>query len=144
MTSGPMTQHAMAFTVAEEIRKFNPGIRLIAQNPGYRDCTFEVKGQFGAGAFVDVDDESLVISAYASAPVREIIADIAKPAMIIATFWDSGIVADEKSKPFLDADSPRTMEMWESYERTEFPVSNMERELLEFGTHLEVSLFSRK
>ncbi|CAG9953301.1 unnamed protein product [Clonostachys rosea f. rosea IK726] len=30
ITSGPMTQHAMAFTVAEEIRRYNPGVRLIA------------------------------------------------------------------------------------------------------------------
>ncbi|VUC36353.1 unnamed protein product [Clonostachys rosea] len=152
ISSGPMTQHAMAFTIAEEIRRYNLSIRLIAQDPGYRDCTekflvekgFEIKGQFGAGAFADVDDESLVISAYASAPIRQIIADIAKPAMFITTFWDSGIVADEKSQPFFDADTPRTMDLWKSYERTEFPISRIERELLQFGSDLKVSLFSRK
>ncbi|CAH0053823.1 unnamed protein product [Clonostachys solani] len=173
---GPITQHVMAFTIAEEIRRYNPGVRLIAQDPAYRDCAvnflqergFEVKGQFGAGAFVDVDDESLVISASASAPIRQIVADIAKPAMFIGSFYDGGIVADDKryvmfllpqktskcviysrlifrnSMPFLDADSPRTMEMWESYDRIDFPISRMERELLDFGRVLKVSMFSRK
>lgn len=87
-----LTQHAMALTMAEAIYQ-NTGVtvQLKAQDPVYTEQTkkilgesgFEVVGEFGAGGFAEVDDESVVFTAFISAPVREILADFARPALVI-------------------------------------------------------------
>lgn len=88
-----MIQHAAALTIAEEIRLHRGGemVRLLTQDPQYTDDTkdhlrgkgFEIVGNFGAGGFDEVDDESLVFSTWPSAPVKQMVADLARPAGFI-------------------------------------------------------------
>lgn len=87
-----ITQHSVALTVADEIRRTaGVTVRLLTQDPDYSDRTrmilaengFEVVGQFGAGGFAEVDEESVVFSVFPTAPVKQIIADIARPVLII-------------------------------------------------------------
>jgi len=40
---------------------------------------FEIVGQHGARGFAEVDDDSVVFSAWVSAPVKQVIADLARP-----------------------------------------------------------------
>ncbi|KAI0843564.1 hypothetical protein F5Y06DRAFT_291479 [Hypoxylon sp. FL0890] len=89
-----MIQHLIALTIADVLHargESRDAVRLLAQDPDYTDETkeilraagFEIVGQFGAGGFAEVDDESVVFSAFVAAPVKQIIADIARPALII-------------------------------------------------------------
>lgn len=85
-------QHAAAITMAEEAARVgcNP-VRLMSQDPKYSDDAkaflsakgFEIVGNFGAGGFAEVDNETIVFSAWTNAPVKQIIADIAWPAGLI-------------------------------------------------------------
>ena len=67
------------------------GVRLFTQDPRYsdesknllREIGFEVIGEYGAGGFAELDNESIVFSPFASAPVKQIIADLARPPVII-------------------------------------------------------------
>lgn len=95
-----MLQHAAALTIAEEITRLHDRpVSVIAQDPQYTDDTkallkaegFEIMGDFGAGGFGEVDDETIVFSAWTNAPVKQIVADIAQPAAII-TCSDGGTV----------------------------------------------------
>ncbi|KAI0385478.1 hypothetical protein F5Y04DRAFT_292051 [Hypomontagnella monticulosa] len=87
-----MIRHSVALTIAEEIRHATGSkARLLAQDTFYtvntRDILlengFEIVGEFGAGGFAEIDRESVVFSASASTPVKQIIADIAHPVLII-------------------------------------------------------------
>lgn len=84
----PMMQHAAALTLAEAVRRYSSGsVRLFAQDPQYSDDTqkylkakgFEIVGTFGAGGFTLVDDGCIVFSAWPAAPVKQIVADLARP-----------------------------------------------------------------
>ncbi|KAL1852295.1 hypothetical protein Plec18170_006021 [Paecilomyces lecythidis] len=89
---GRMIQHSMALTIAQICRR-NETVQLFAQDPDYTEVTeeiltkkeFKIVGPHGAGGFAEIDDESIVISAFAAAPVKQIIADIARPVLIIST-----------------------------------------------------------
>lgn len=86
-----MTQHSVALTLVELFGKYNDNIELLAQDPEYTRETadflegkgFKIVGEFGAGGFAEVDDESVVFSPFVTAPARQIIADIARPAAYI-------------------------------------------------------------
>lgn len=87
-----MVQHSIALTLADVCRKFSGNtIRLLAQDPSYtvhsrgilEENGFEIVGQFGAGGFSEVDEESIVFSPFPNAPVKQILADIARPALVI-------------------------------------------------------------
>ncbi|KAH6657467.1 hypothetical protein BKA67DRAFT_189388 [Truncatella angustata] len=144
-----MMQHAAALTMAEEARRHNgKEVQLLAQDPGYTDDTkgllermgFKVVGDFGAGGFAEVDDESIVFCAYVSAPVKEIVADLARPAAFISLF-DQWPPFNNRNKPFADPESPRTRQMWQSYEGWDFPTSSIEVELMK-GLH-KLTIFVR-
>ncbi|OQD98626.1 hypothetical protein PENVUL_c069G07780 [Penicillium vulpinum] len=49
---------------------------------------FKIVGPYGAGGLAEIDEESIVISASAAAPVKQIIADIARPMLIISNGFD--------------------------------------------------------
>ena len=95
MVSGRVLQHAAALAMAELARSMTDpagtAVRLIAQDPFYSpqanqilgDAGFEVVGEFGARAFAEVDDNSIVFTAYINAPATQIVADLARPAAII-------------------------------------------------------------
>jgi len=94
-----MMQHAAALTIAEEVNRHSRTsgpARLLAQDPQYASDTkeflkamgFEIVGDFGAGGFGEVDNQSIVFCAWVAAPVKQILADIARPSAII-TLADS-------------------------------------------------------
>lgn len=93
-------QHSVALTMADMCSANN--IQLLAQDPGYTEEAkemlkgkgFSIVGLFGAGGFAEIDDHSVVFSAFVEAPLKQIIADLARPALIITTdrttFNDAG------------------------------------------------------
>jgi hypothetical protein len=95
VVEGALIHHAIALTIADIARSCaetgDAGVRLFTQDPRYSDETkdllreigFEVVGQYGAGGFAELDNESIVFSPFASAPVKQIIADLARPPVII-------------------------------------------------------------
>lgn len=84
-------QHSVALTIADMCSANN--VRLLAQDPGYTEEAheilkakgFSIVGQFGAGGFAEIDNDSVVFSAFVAAPLKQIIADLARPALIITT-----------------------------------------------------------
>jgi hypothetical protein len=64
---------------------------LLAQDPDYTEQAqeilkgngFSLVGRFGAGGFAEIDDNSVAFSAFVEAPLKQIIADIARPLLII-------------------------------------------------------------
>ncbi|CAL5872489.1 uncharacterized protein PFLUO_LOCUS6753 [Penicillium psychrofluorescens] len=92
---GCMIQHSMALTIAQLCRG-NEIVSLLTQDPEYTEVAeeiltkkeFEIVGTHGAGGFAEIDEESIIISPFAAAPVKQIIADIARPVLIISTGFD--------------------------------------------------------
>jgi len=90
-----LIHHAIALTMADVIRSCartgDKKVRILTQDPGYSGETkdmlqgigFEIIGEYGAGGFAELDNESVVFSAFAKAPVKQIIADLARPVSII-------------------------------------------------------------
>lgn len=123
------TQHAVALTMAEIARDGKQKIRLLAQDPGYTDISkaflkrsgrdFEIVGEHGAGGFAEVDEQSVVFSAFPLAPVRQVIADIAHPAILIC--MEMKPLLDLDDEPSSDLSSPRTVQMMRKYDAQRFP-----------------------
>ncbi|KAI1321565.1 hypothetical protein F5Y16DRAFT_413697 [Xylariaceae sp. FL0255] len=92
-----LVQHVVALTIAEVAQSLNGDVRLLAQDPKYVEETkallhkegFETIGPFGAGGFAEIDEESIVFSAYMPVPLKQILADIARPVLIITNGVDS-------------------------------------------------------
>ncbi|KAF3483242.1 uncharacterized protein GIQ15_02566 [Arthroderma uncinatum] len=87
-------QHALILTLQKSLSHLTGSDRAIqcfAQDPEYTPVDSEVLAEYGINTlndpegFLEVDDTTLIISCAADAPVKEIIADIAQPAMIL---WD--------------------------------------------------------
>ncbi|KAI2468621.1 hypothetical protein F4781DRAFT_397279 [Annulohypoxylon bovei var. microspora] len=153
VVEGAFVHHAIALTMADVARscaKGDAGARLLTQDPDYSDETkdilqnigFEVVGEYGAGGFAELDDESVVISAFTASPVKQIIADLARPVAIICAGRTSDGVFNKfqyliplplpwfqlmcapPRKPYADPESPRTRQMWKGYESRKFPVQS--------------------
>lgn len=79
-------------------------IKCFAQDPDYSDIDRAVLEEHGITvlddprAFIEVDDSSVVFSCAADAPVKEIVSEIARPAMMI---WDRVVESDVHSKVLL-------------------------------------------
>ncbi|KAJ5550602.1 hypothetical protein N7535_001455 [Penicillium sp. DV-2018c] len=88
----PMIQHSMALTIAQ-LCDGNETLPLLAQDPEYTEVAediltkkgFRIVGNYGAGGFAEIDDDSIVISPFVAAPVKQIIADLARPVLIICS-----------------------------------------------------------
>ncbi|KAJ5720415.1 uncharacterized protein N7483_008349 [Penicillium malachiteum] len=127
-----MIQHAVALTMARFCG--NEMGSLFAQDPDYSESSeeilskkdFQIVGRHGAGGFAEIDDDSIVISAFPNAPVKQMIADLARPVLIISRGYS---FFNEKGKPFADADSPRTRDMWVDYDTYCIPVDHNEVEM---------------
>ncbi|KAI1852234.1 hypothetical protein JX266_002412 [Neoarthrinium moseri] len=85
-----IAQHVAALTMAKLLeQRFGRGVRVFAQDPGYSDTAetileqngFTIVGRRGAAGFAMIDEETLVYSFYNLANTREIVADIALPAV---------------------------------------------------------------
>ncbi|KAI1801463.1 hypothetical protein F4811DRAFT_564000 [Daldinia bambusicola] len=126
-------QYSMILSVANEIRSITgDAVRILTQDPEYVDETteilkengFEVVGQFGAGGFAEVDEESIVFDAFACAPIKQVVADIARPTLFIAPADDGTF--SQSDIQYKDGESPRTKQMWQEYESQDFPVAPSE------------------
>lgn len=93
-----MVQHSIAQTIADVCSKIaGERVQLLTQDPDYSaqteevltSCGFSIVGQFGAGGFAEIDDNTVVFSAFVEAPLRQIIADIARPILVISTDRDT-------------------------------------------------------
>lgn len=87
----PATQHAFTLTLRDCLSAKQPGtiIECLAQDPGYYEEDKQVLREAGIvpvddpNGFLEVDEDTVVFSQIPSAPIRQIIADIARPAMMI-------------------------------------------------------------
>jgi SRR1 domain len=88
-----MTQHAAALTMAAVLGQrlgIDP-LPILAQDPIYslvakrllKEEGIEVVGGRGSLAFTHVDENTLVFSCNSNIPVKQVVADIAKPAAMI-------------------------------------------------------------
>jgi hypothetical protein len=89
-----MAQHAAAITIAEVLRE-RLGLcerpAILAQEPAYYDADIQLLGELGikvvtgAGGlgFTHVDNESVVMSCHPNIPVKQVVADIARPALMV-------------------------------------------------------------
>lgn len=94
-------QHALMLTVKEILEdRQHESVQCFAQDPDYTDGDKAVLGSEGIvvlddpRAFLEVDNQSVVISRGANICVRQIVGDIARPAMMM---WDT--VMSEKKAP---------------------------------------------
>ncbi|KAK2879968.1 hypothetical protein FQN49_000694 [Arthroderma sp. PD_2] len=136
---GAFIHHAIALTMANVARSCAEAkgikVRLLTQDPAYTNETksmlqetgFEVIGEYGAGGFAELDDTSIVFSPFTNAPVKQIIADLSRPAVIISA--RGSIVFNKNLKPYADPDSPRTRQMWAEYNSWGFPVDHESEQL---------------
>ncbi|KAK3292441.1 uncharacterized protein B0H64DRAFT_228647 [Chaetomium fimeti] len=130
MTS--MTQHILALTIRDFLAsgyateapgESRPEIKCYAQDPMYTPTDEQVLGEAGftlvddPRAFLEIDEASVVISVYPDIPVRQIVADIARPAVMI---WNRPRDPDPE-KTYTDPESPRVYRMLEEYIELPFP-----------------------
>ncbi|KAK4232727.1 hypothetical protein C8A03DRAFT_48470 [Achaetomium macrosporum] len=126
----PMAQHILALTVRDLLASSYTtarqgegicGIKCYAQDPIYTPVDRQVLGEAGftilddPRAFLEVDESSVVIAIAPDIPVRQIVADIARPAIMI---WEKFAVTDTNST---DPVSPRVKQMLEEYIELLFP-----------------------
>lgn len=169
---GALMHHAIALTIADVVRSSakteDLRARLLTQDPHYsnetkhmlRETGFEVIGDYGAGGFAELDDMSIVFSPFTKAPVKQIIADIARPAVIVSNMNSNHMIFNQFRygvsrlllplfkltytlfrKPYADPESPRTRHMWEEYESSDFPAPH-EGEQLEGSLH-RLAIYAR-
>ncbi|VUC26884.1 unnamed protein product [Clonostachys rosea] len=140
----PMIQHAAALTMATEFgKRVGKGpLKVFTQDPAYtdtekqvlRDAGIEVLGGIGSLGFTYVDDDTLVFSISPNIPVRQVVADIARPAaMVWCTVQPAGVGTPKwRAEEFdgkwycvdpwtTDPDSPRTRELVDGYAVYKFP-----------------------
>ncbi|KAM5471966.1 hypothetical protein MauCBS54593_003373 [Microsporum audouinii] len=117
-------QHALLRTLQNTISNLDGchNIQCFAQDPIYTSVDSKVLGEFGISilddpeGFIRVDDTTLVVSLMPNVPVKQIIVDIARPAMII---WDS---SPEDGVYFTDPTSSRVNDFLNSfYHESKFP-----------------------
>ncbi|KAI0014930.1 hypothetical protein F4780DRAFT_787834 [Xylariomycetidae sp. FL0641] len=120
---GPAAQHAAALLLREELMAAGrnqpapsttttseaaagSGVALVAQDPAYSEgqervlgaLGFKVVGRHGAQGFAEVDDHTFVFSYDVGMNLREVLAEYARPAVIVCA-WDDdapeGVAADD-------------------------------------------------
>lgn len=92
---GCMIQHSVALTIAQLCRG-NEILLLLAQDLEYTEVVediltkkeFKIVGTHGVGGFAEIDEDSIIISPFAAALVKQIIADLARPVLIISTGFE--------------------------------------------------------
>ncbi|KAL4865410.1 hypothetical protein BDV12DRAFT_174676 [Aspergillus spectabilis] len=124
---GPAFQHALLLTTQRLLQeKCDDEIICGVQDPGYTDRDTPVLRSYGIKilqdpeGFLEIDDSSLVFACAPNVPVKQIVTDIARPAMLI---WDR---VDKEDLPggvlLTDPDSARVREMIsQSYDTVGFP-----------------------
>lgn len=117
-------QHAIILTISDVLQSLQAGsgikIQCFAQDPAYTNTDKQVLQEAGITvlgdprAFLEVSDESVVLSFAPDIPVRQIVTDLARPAIVICdkVKGEQELLGDW-SKRF---DPPRT---WASVEQLE-------------------------
>ncbi|KAL4861839.1 hypothetical protein BDV12DRAFT_203609 [Aspergillus spectabilis] len=116
-------QHAFLVTMQRHLQQETNGqIACSVQDPAYTDADRAVLDTYGIRVlddpegFLEVDDVSLVFSCSPSVPVKQIVVDVAKPAVVI---WDR---VENGNSRGTDPDSPRVRQvMTQFYKALEFP-----------------------
>ncbi|CAJ2504334.1 Uu.00g117280.m01.CDS01 [Anthostomella pinea] len=120
-------EHAAARVIATTIREMNPkkDITVYLQDPAYRsDCRqvlgvagFKVIHCYGAKGFTLIDDNSFVFCHNPDFPFREIVADIARPAVLgMRPQRSEAESRSEEEQRKVDRDSVRSRKMLEEYQ----------------------------
>lgn len=84
-------QHAFVLALHEWLHTRQKSVRCYAQDPVYNAVDKVVLGAHGIEiiedphAWLEVDEQSIVLSCAPNVPVKEIVADIARPAVVV---WD--------------------------------------------------------
>ncbi|KAI1446646.1 hypothetical protein F5Y02DRAFT_416934 [Annulohypoxylon stygium] len=131
-------EHALAMTVARVIRRMYPGkeVPVWVQDPDYNEVDkvvlnffgFRVVEGHGALGFTKIDTHTFVLNHNASFPMREIVADLDRPA---AVFWKPEIPQDQHdanpqlARTMRDVDSVRTRRMMQEYDHEPIPGSSL-------------------
>ncbi|KAI9759800.1 MAG: hypothetical protein M4579_002099 [Chaenotheca gracillima] len=121
-------QHALLLTLQEDIGEKQGNnshhIRCYAQEPAYDSIDEHVLAGHNITVlddpkgFLEVDDSTVVFSCAPNVPVKEIIADIARPAVMI---WNR-VCEDDPTHAKTDPNSPRVRQLARSsYKELEFP-----------------------
>ncbi|KAH7148216.1 hypothetical protein EDB81DRAFT_457776 [Dactylonectria macrodidyma] len=139
-----MTQHAAALSIAAVVGEMlgTAPLSVIAQEPVYSpvakrlltELGIEVVEGYGSLAFTQVDDDAIVVACAPDIPVKQVVADIARPAAMV---WNLVLPAKEGEPEWLfdlsgsiemmhspwstDEDSPRTRKLVKDYVQYEFP-----------------------
>ncbi|VUC37014.1 unnamed protein product [Clonostachys rosea] len=152
-----IVQHAAALTIANVIgKRLNVGsLAVFCQDPIYNDADkrvlaeagIQVVGGRGGLGFTYIDEDTVVFSCHPNIPVKQVVADLDKPAILICN--EVKEEGEEKWKvferlgnfgllsPYLtDHDSPRTREMVKGYHSFPFP-----KDRLGFG---DIQIYVRK
>ncbi|KAH6857110.1 hypothetical protein B0I37DRAFT_369191 [Chaetomium sp. MPI-CAGE-AT-0009] len=136
-------EHALVLSIRDFFARHSPTttVQCYAQDPLYEDVDREVLEELGMTVldnprgFLEVDESTVVFSQAPGVAVRQIVADIARPALMI---WDKVVkipLHDDLVGRAEQSDniSPRVEEMIKDY--TEFPFPS---ELAGFGSLLAV------
>ncbi|KAK5632429.1 hypothetical protein RRF57_008143 [Xylaria bambusicola] len=131
-------EHAAVSIITQTLREVSSAknVFLAVQDPGYTDICKQVLGEFGfdivegfgGKGFALIDDNTVVIVHHPSFPIKQILADIARPAMIcMSSQAASDRVSEEISNRGLpdlraDVDSERTKVMMQEYRIASLPV----------------------
>ncbi|KAI1632750.1 hypothetical protein F4809DRAFT_655930 [Biscogniauxia mediterranea] len=140
-----IVQHATALTIAAAVqRKINKPIKIYAQDPNYSLFTkrtlarqeIHVIDCYGATGFTYVDEDAIVFSVAPNVPVKQVVADIARPPIMI---WEKVSTPEEEEEKLkkprlfnggymcpwtLDNDSPRTQDLVKDCKATPFPAND--------------------
>ncbi|KAH6842713.1 hypothetical protein B0I37DRAFT_436465 [Chaetomium sp. MPI-CAGE-AT-0009] len=124
-----MAQHILALTIRDILTsgyamgapgESRPEIKCYAQDPIYTPIDEQVLGEAGftlvddPRGFIEVDEASVLISFYPDIPIKQIVADIARPALII---WNKADLTTASADP----ESPRVHQMMGEYIELPFP-----------------------
>lgn len=94
------SQHALILTLRDLLQASQPGaqIRCLAQDPVYTEVDRAVLSEAGITVvddpqgFLEVDDQSVVLSFAPNVPVRQIITDLARPVVLA---WDAVLTEEQ-------------------------------------------------
>ena len=129
---GAAFQHAMILSLRDALSRPNSeNIACYAQDPAYSEVDktllrdYDIKAVDDPEGFLQVDNSSAVISCSPDVPIREIIADIACPALII---WNK--IKDIATQPMRYSDVTKEFLALLMFRSTD-PVSRRVREMIE-------------
>ncbi|KAG6366099.1 hypothetical protein INS49_000275 [Diaporthe citri] len=152
-SSRSMAQHALALVIRDFLGSDcalgahsdgdgdgdgDGGIQCYAQDPIYTPVDEQVLCEAGftvvhdPGAFLEVDEASVVMAISADIPIRQIIADIARPAIMIL----DKVVPSNRNTVWADPVSPRVEQMMKEFIELAFPADD--------ETFSDLSVYIRK